>query len=115
MQKVTDNYRILKNMRKTITMEFFIDPKKILFVRYNNTDYSFSQFWQKIPEAEKICYRINEEFKVQYPDLYKKESFNTKGWKEVFLKFVNNHLGFKDNILDVFIRSSGEISIHLEK
>jgi len=115
MQDGSRNHSFRKNMKKTITMEFFINPKKILFVRYNNTDYSFSQFWQKIPDAEKICYRINEEFKVQYPDLYKEESFNTKEWKEVFLKFVNNHLGYKDNILDVFIRSSGEISIHLEK
>jgi len=115
MQNGAGNHSFRKNMRKTITMEFFINSKKILFVRYNGTDFSFSQFWQKIPEAEKICYRINEEFKMQFPDLYKEESFHAKDWKEVFLKFINSHLGYKDNILDVFIRSNGEISINLEK
>ncbi len=115
MRDIKTNFKFRKNLKKTVTIEFYVNPSKILFVRYNNTEFSFSQFWQKIPEAENICFRINEEFALQFPELYKEAQFNAKNWKETFLKFVNNHLSFRDTIMDVFMRSSGEITIHLER
>ncbi len=104
-----------KNLRKTITMEFFFDPARVLCLRYNNNEMTFARFWQKIPEAEKICYRVNEEFSLQFPALYEELQLTSKDWKETFLKFVNAHLNRRDRILDIFIRSNGEIIIHLEE
>lgn len=115
MKNPIKNFSFRKNLRKTITMEFFFDPARVLCLRYNNNEMTFACFWQKIPEAGKICYRVNEEFSLQFPALYKELQLTSKDWKETFLKFVNTHLNRRDRILDIFIRSNGEIIIHLEE
>jgi len=104
-----------RNFRKTITIEFYLSSDKKLLVIYNGHHISFASFWQDVPEAEDICYRIYEEFSFQFPDRFHSSNANSKEWMETFLKFINNHLSEYDNIIDVFIRTSGKIQINLEK
>ena len=99
---------------RSITIEFYIASDKKLYILYNKKKYTFKEFWSKVADSEKVCIYILQQFKFQYPDLYKRANSISKDWKETFLKVVNNHMRIKDQKLDVFIRSSGDVIFNLE-
>lgn len=101
--------------KETITIEFYVDDNKKLRVIYNTRNMSFSNFWQNGQDSKNICMHIINEFKKLHPEKYKTAEVGSKDWMEVFLKIVNNHLAVLDNILDVFIRRSGEVVFKLER
>ena len=100
---------------RTTTIEFYVDNDKELHVIYNTREYIFSDFWQKAPDAKKICTIIHEEFKKQFPEKYSSVTQPHKNWVENLIRIINKHLSIYDNILDVFIRHNGEVTFRLEK
>ena len=103
------------DIQNTITLEFYIDDNKQLNVVFNKREYIFSEFWKNVHDAEKICIHVYNEFKKQYPEKFKTASQFSDDWLKTFLQIINNHLNLLDKILDVFIRSNGEITFHLER
>lgn len=101
--------------KETITIEFYIDDNKKIHVIYNTREMSISKFWKEGQDASKICKHIVNEFKIQFPEKYKSAGLGSKDWREIFLKIINNHLSVLDNVLDVFIRRSGEVVFKLEQ
>ena len=103
------------NLERTTTMEFHVDDDKILHVIYNIKDYIFTDFWQKAPDAEKVCQLIYEEFQKQHPDKFKMDTQPHKNWVENLIRIINKHLNIYDSIMDIFIRHNGEVTFKLER
>ena len=99
---------------KSITMEFYINDDKELYVEYNAKSYKFSDFWQNVNISHEVCNVIYTEFKKQYPDKFRFANLGSKNWEETFLKVINNHLREYNKIIDVFIRRNGEVTFKLE-
>ncbi len=99
---------------KTITIEFYTDYDRVLRVIYNLKNYSFIRFWNEVANAEEICRIIYKQFEQEYPLHCKKLVKGSKDWKETFIRFINNFLREYDKIMDVVIKSNGDIQINLE-
>ena len=100
---------------RTITIEFYIDSDKSLKLIYNNERLPFTKFWKETEGARDTCRYIFEEFKRQFPRKFTDADIRSKDWEETFLKIINNHLGLYDTIMDVFIRTNGEVIFKLER
>jgi len=100
---------------KTITLEFYIDENKKLRAVYNTCDYEFTDFWKSVDHADDLCRLLVHEFKNLHPDKFRSADLASQDWKETLIKFINNHLRDKDTILDFIMKSSGEITIKLER
>ncbi len=98
----------------SITLEFYTDPEKNMHVIYNTRDTLLSRFWNTGEEGERLFKIIHDEFKIQYPSMFKKAAVQSRGWQETFIKILNNHLREKDNRLDIIIKTSGDIIFNLE-
>lgn len=100
---------------KTFTLEFFIDDDRKLRVVYNSVEYEFTDFWKRVDEADDICMVLAREFRRIHPGRMKGMDLKTRDWREALIMFINSHLSEKDRILDVMLRSSGEITVRLER
>jgi hypothetical protein len=99
---------------KTITLEFYIDYDRVLHVVYNLKNYTFLRFWNEVADADELCRIIYNQFENEFPHLFKKQKKRSKDWKETFIRFINNHLREYDKVMDVVIKSSGDVTITLE-
>jgi hypothetical protein len=100
---------------KTITIEFYVDYERILHVIYNLKNYSFIRFWNEVQDADELCRIIYEQFEHEYPFQFKKQKKGSKDWKETFIRFINSYLMEYDKIMDVVIKSSGDVQVKLER
>ena len=101
-------------LNATITIEFFVGEDKKIHLLYNRNEYLLSEFWHKVQDAEHICKYILQQFSYEFPEKYKKANQISSGWKETFIKVINNHFRIYNTKFDVFIRHSGDVIFNLE-
>jgi hypothetical protein len=83
-------------------------------VVYNLKNYTFLRFWNEVADADELCRIIYNQFENEFPHLFQKQKKRSKDWKETFIRFINNHLREYDKVMDVVIKSSGDVTITLE-
>ncbi len=103
-----------RQFETTISLEFYIDSEKKIFVKYNNLTYEFIRFWKKVPLAPEICRHVYTAITERFPNKFNEVYSHREDWVKVFIKFINKYFYLYDDYLDVLIKRNGEVDLHLE-